>query len=343
LPSDYPLNWYNSRDFPIRLVISVIRALVRSPHHGSSEQVDLETLNIVLEDKHALLWVDVHDPSPDELALLKRKFGFHDLALEDAMHSHMRPKIDQYDHSYFMVFYSLELNQRGALRSTELNLFAGENYLVAIHREPIKEIDEGLRRWEANQQNLGSGVGALLYALLDSLVDDYFVVADGIAERVARLEESVLQASEPKTMQTVFALKKQLLSLRRILGPERDTLNVLLREDVPILDRRTLIYLRDVYDHLVRITDTVDLHSDLLTSALDVHLSAISNRLNQIMKTLTSVTIILMSMALITGIYGMNFHVMPELSWEYGYAFALGLMASIGGGLFVFLRRKGWF
>jgi magnesium transporter len=259
----------------------VIQSLARLQHRERLEQVPLKDLKVILEDKHAILWLDVQDPSSDELELLKKEFGFHELALEDAMLPHQRPKLDEYDRSYFLVFYSIELKPDGGLYSCELDLFVGENYLVAVHRSPMPEIGEGLKRWENNNEKFGQGVGALLYSVLDTLVDNYFVAADGIAERVAGLEESVLRTGGKETLQGVFTLKKQLLTMRRILGPERDALNALMRQDVPILDRRTVVYLRDVYDHLVRITDTIDLHSDLLTSALDVHLSAISNGLNQ--------------------------------------------------------------
>ena len=177
-----------------------------------------------------------------------------------------------------------------------MDLFIGENHLVAVHQQPVKEIEEALSRWERTHGTLNHGVGSLVHALLDTLVDHYFGVADTVAERVAGLEEQVLGGTDQGVVREVFALKKQLLAMRRILGPERDALNALMRQDMSLLDRKTQLYLRDLYDHLVRIIDTVDLHGDLLTSSLDVHLSAVSNRLNQIMKTLTSWTIILMSL-----------------------------------------------
>lgn len=321
---------------------AVIRALVRRPHQGLSELTDLETISDILLDKHAVLWLDVEKPTPDEIDLLRREFGFHELALEDATIHHERPKLDEYGQFYFLVFYSLETKPNGTLHTSELNLFASANYLVAVHSGPAREIEEGLRRWEANQQNLGHGTGALLYALLDSIVDNYFQTVDNLAEKVAGLEEAALRGSSHRTMQSVFKLKKQLLTLRRALSPERDALNVLMRRDLPLLDARTIVYLRDVYDHLVRIIDAADLQGDLLSSVLDVHLSSISNRLNQNMKTLTSVTIILMSMALVTGVYGMNFRNMPELDWPLGYLWALALMAAIGGGLYLLLKRSDW-
>lgn len=319
----------------------MIQALVHRPREGFSNQVDLENLKPVLEDKAALLWLDVQGPSPEEMELLKREFAFHDLAIEDAMLPHQRPKLDEYDGFYFLVFYALELKGTD-LRSAEVDLFFGDNYVVAVHHEPIKEIGEALKLWESSHESLNHGVGSLVYRLLDSLVDGYFVVADTVAERVAGLEERVIKEANKGMVEEVFALKKRLLSIRRILGPERDALIVLMRQDLPLLDRKTVVYLRDVYDHLVRITDTADVYADLLTSLLDVHLSAVSNRLNQVMKVLTSWTIILMTAALIAGVYGMNFKAMPELDWEYGYAYSLGLMAAVGGGLYLYLKRKGW-
>ncbi len=320
----------------------MIHAVLQQPHLGFSREMDLANLKGILEDKRAVLWLDVADPSQEELELLRREFGFHELALEDATLPHQRPKLDEYEQFYFLVFYSVQLGEKAELAMAELDLFVGPNYLVAVHKSPVSEIEEGLRRWERNGSVLGHGVGALVYALLDSLVDRYFDLADQVAEQVGALEQLILEGADRGTVQSVFALKKRLLALRRVLGPERDALGVLMRQDIPLLDGKTIVYLRDVYDHLVRITDTVDLHSDLLTNALDVYLSSISNRLNQVMKTLTSVTIILMSVALISGIYGMNFKNMPELDWPLGYLWALGLMGAVGGGLYLLLKRKDW-
>lgn len=319
----------------------MIDALLHQPHHGFSKEVDLAHLQGLLEDRHAVLWLDLTDPSPEELDLLRREFGFHELALEDATLPHQRPKLDEYDQFYFLVFYSVRFD-KGDLAMVELDVFVGPNYVVAVHKGAVPEIQEGLRRWQRTDAMLAQGVGALVYALLDGLVDRYFDLADQVAEQVAEMEEQILAGADHGTVQSVFGLKKALLALRRVLGPERDALNVLMRQDIPLLDRKTIVYLRDVYDHLVRITDTVDLHSDLLTNALDVYLSSVSNRLNQVMKTLTSVTIILMSVALIAGIYGMNFRNMPELEWGMGYGWALGLMVAVGGGLYLYLRRKDW-
>lgn len=320
----------------------MIRALLHSPNHRFSADLDPRDVSELLKEKRTLLWLDVVQPAPEELELLQREFGFHELAIEDVARPHQRPKLEEYDNFYLLVFYSLSLAEAdGSLQSREIDLLAGENYLVTIHADALPEIDEAMGRWRRNDETIGHGIGTLFYSLLDSLVDAYFEVSDGLAEEVADLEERIFRV-DTETVAAVFALKKRLLSLRRILGPERDAVNVLMRQDIPLLDRRTVVYLRDVYDHLVRVTDTIDLHNDLLTSALDAHLSNISNRLNQVMKTLTVITTILMSAALIAGIYGMNFRNMPELEWQFGYPWALGLMVAVGLALYAVFRRKRW-
>ena len=320
---------------------TLVKALLHTPGNGFNEEVKLEELDQLLAAADNFVWLDIQNPGEREVALLGEEFGFHPLALEDVARLRQRPKLEEYGNVYFLVFYSVSWNRDGIV-PREIHLFVGSNYLVTVHREPVREIEEGLERWKRDDPSLGYGVGTLLYSLLDSLVDGYFVVVDEVADRATRLEERVLDGTDPHGMKTIFRLKKQLLSFRRLLGPERDAVNTMLRQELPIFDDRSILYLRDVYDHIVRITETVDLYEDLLTSTADVQLSAVSNRLNLVMKTLTSWTIILMSLALVAGIYGMNFHNMPELEWQLGYPFALGLMLVIGVGLFIYFRRRDW-
>ena len=218
------------------------------------------------------------------------------------------------------------------LSSQPIGLFIGANYLVSVHQGEISTIDETIKRWQANAAEFGHDAGALLYALLDAIVDDYFPVIDQLAERVEDIEEQIFERFSEDALQEVFGLKRDLLQVRRIVAPERDVLNVLIRREVPIFERNTILYLQDVYDHIVRITDSIDTYRDLLSSALDAFLSVQSNRLNQIVKVLTIASIMLMTNALIAGIYGMNFDFMPELHWTYGYPFALGLMVVISTG-----------
>ncbi|MBU3675527.1 MAG: magnesium transporter CorA family protein [Solirubrobacteraceae bacterium] len=207
----------------------------------------------------------------------------------------------------------------------------------------MEVIEETARRWNeaVMQRTQQAGIGLLVYSLLDSIVDGYFPVGDGIGDEIDDLELQIFSGKDDLHGE-IFELKKSLLEVRRVVGPERDVMNALVRRDAPLFSDREILYLEDVYDHLLRVTDSVDTYRELLSSALDVSVAMASFRLDDTVKRMTSASIILMSMALISGIYGMNFAIMPELQWAHGYWFALGLMAAIGGGLGWFFHRIDW-
>ena len=210
------------------------------------------------------------------------------------------------------------------------------------HRSAVPETAD---RWCENVERQGNrGIGLLVYSLLDSIVDGYFPVVDDLADRIEDLEAGVFAegGSSRDEQAAIFALKKDLLAIRRVLGPERDVMNVLVRRDAPVFGGEEVVYFQDVYDHILRVTDAIDTYRDLLSSALDAHLSMTSYHLNEVVKRLTSSSIILMSMTLIAGIYGMNFAHMPELDWRLGYAWALGLMVAVGAALVALFRRIDW-
>jgi magnesium transporter len=297
----------------------------------------------LLTHKDHFVWLDIGNPGPDETHLLREEFGFHPLAIEDATRHHERPKVESYDGYYFLIFYEVHYHPTSKkLHSTSLALFIGPNYLVSVHDGSAGVVEETIARWHRNEAAVGRGGGALLYHLLDAIVDDYFPVIDQLAERVEQIEEQIFERFRQSALQEVFALKRDLLSIRRIVAPERDVLNVLIRREMPVFDQGTIQYLQDVYDHIIRITDSIDTYRDLLSSAVDAFLSIQSNQLNQIVKVLTITSIVLMTCALIAGIYGMNFVHMPELQWLYGYPFALGLMVVLSAGLIFFFKKRGW-
>ncbi len=320
----------------------MINVNVHTDAEGLQNDIPLADISDILQRGDGLLWIDVVDPTPDELRLLGEEFGFHPLALEDALRRHQRPKLEHYDGFLFLVFYGLEtVDRRPVLR--EVNLFAGKNYLVTVHDGRLPAIPETADRWCANVANLGNrGVGLLVYSLLDAIVDGYFPVVDDLAERIEDLEAAVFDRAEAGAQEAIFDLKKDLLAIRRVLGPERDVMNVLVRRDAPVFGDAVVVYFQDVYDHILRVTDAVDTYRDLLSSALDAYLSMTSFRLNEVVKRLTASSIILMSVTLIAGIYGMNFEHMPELDWRLGYPFALGLMLAIAGSLVLLFKRIDW-
>ncbi|MGD9891697.1 MAG: magnesium/cobalt transporter CorA [Dehalococcoidia bacterium] len=306
-----------------------------------------------------LLWLDIDTAVTRDLSLLRREFGFHELALEDALRHQQRSKIDAYDGYSFLIFYSVAVRRhhtaargmpgeagsvspRNLLRLHQISIFVGSNYLVTLHHGSLPAIDEIAARWHSNLEKVERSIASLLYSLLDTIVDEYFPVIDHIAEIVETVEERVFEKFDEGALEEIFSLKKSLLAMRRVVAPERDVINVFIRRDIPLLGSDSVVYFQDVYDHLVRVTDSIDIYRDLLSSALDAYLSMASNRLNQVMKTLTSWTIPLMAGALLAGIWGMNFDHMPELHWRFGYLFALIAITLTIVIIAGFFKRKRW-
>ncbi len=325
---------------------SVIRLELLTGNERRAGEVSLDELDAIIAEPRHLLWIDLEDPADRDFMLLQQEFGFHPLAIEDARRRHERPKLDIYEDYLFLVFYAARSSESDQLFTTqELSLFIGRNYLVTVHHEPCPEIDAIAERWRQQADQMAEAkqrVALLLYTLLDTVVDNYFPILDALAERTDRLEEAIFEGRDRGALEELFRLRKGLLALRRVVGPERDVLNLLTRRDIELLGPETAVYFQDVYDHILRVTDAIDTYRDLLASALDAYLSVVSNNLNQVMRTLTAWSIILMSLALIAGIYGMNFVNMPELRLSWGYYAALAGMAALGLGLFALFKRIDW-
>lgn len=308
----------------------------------------LDEVSDLAARREGILWLDFEDPDERELDRLGRKLGFHRLSIEDAYRGRQRPKIDRYEDYSFIVMYSASYQKpvergTGGFKFSQVGIFVGRNYAVTVHREHVPELDEAIRRWKENPQMVrGSAVGFVLYFICDSIVDNYFPLMDAIGEVIDEIEEKVFVAFSREAVSDIFALRKDMLALRKVVGPERDVLNVLARRELPMLDGSIDVFFADVYDHLVRVTDMIETYHDLLSGALDGYLSMTSNNLNEIVKVLTSASIILMSATLIAGIYGMNFRYMPELGWDLGYPWAIGLMALVSVVLFALFRLKRW-
>ncbi len=320
--------------------MSDVRAVAHLPD-GTAGEVDPASIDGLLRDGGALLWLDIQDATEGDIALLRKEFGFHELALEDAALRGQRPKVDEYDGYYFIVLYAAGSLSDGSIRTHELHCFWGENYFVTLHDGPVPEVEAAVERWRSSHERAEHGVAYQVYALLDAVIDGYFPVVDGVADRIEDLEGRIFEA-DAETIREVFALRRELLAARRVLAPSRDVLNVLVRRDVPVFPAALIPYLADVYDHTIRVLDTLDLHRELLATAVETHLSVTSNRLNQTLRTMAALTIGIMVPTLIAGIYGMNFQRMPELEWPLGYPLALALMAASGGALFWVFKRIGW-
>ena len=289
-----------------------------------------------------ILWVDVSNPGSQDFDELAAQFGFHPLAIEDCQNGHQRPKVDEYQGYYFIVLYEALLLPDQRLELHELNIFLGRNYLVTVHSQPIRAIEVAERLWNGWPDLAERGTGLVAYLLIDAIVDDYLPLLDTLSDRMDDLEDQIFEDFRPEAIEEIFRIKKQLTFLRRAVTPLRDVFNTLLRREQPIFSRETMIYFQDVFDHLIRVADTIDTLRDMLGSTMDAYLSVSGNRMNMVMKRLTSLSTILMSVTLIAGIYGMNFKIMPELDWKFGYPGALLSMVVIGLAIYSYFRKIKW-
>ncbi|HKY05834.1 MAG TPA: magnesium/cobalt transporter CorA [Blastocatellia bacterium] len=303
---------------------------------------DHKTISDFCSSPDHIIWVDVTDPTGEDFEELAREFGFHHLSIEDCRKEHQRPKVEEYQGYYFIVLYEAELVDARRLQLRELNIFLGKSYLVTVHSQPISAISTAERLWREWTDLAERGTGLVAYLLIDSIVDDYMPLLDSLSERLDDLGDQIFGDFQTESIEEIFRLKKELLFLRRAITPLRDVFNTLLRREQPIFSRETHVYFQDVFDHLIRVAESIDTMRDMLSSTMDAYLSVSGNRMNVIMKRLTSISTILMSVTLIAGIYGMNFEHIPELKWKYGYVGALTAMLLIGLAIYLFFRRIKW-
>lgn len=294
-----------------------------------------------------LLYLDVEAPTPEDLDFLREHFQFHALAIEDIEHSGQRTKVDDYGSFVHVVMHAVERDRDGAICICEVDLFYSDRYLVTVHNDPVPALEEAVHRWQRNSDILGNGIGALIYAVLDAIVDGYFPVLDAIETEVEQAEDRVFSmqnaTAADDTVQYLFTRRKDLMGLRRVIAPARDVTATLARRSLAHLRAEVAPYVADVNDHIINIVDTIDNLRDLLDSAMNAATAVQSDRLNQTIRTMTASTIILMVDALIAGIYGMNFQNMPELGWTFGYPYALLLMVVLSAVLYMLFRRNRWF
>jgi magnesium transporter len=290
-------------------------------------------------DGQVWLRVIVHDPEAAG-TLLRDKLGFHELAVEDALSPHERPSLHEYGDHLFMTAARVD-HSAGGERYTEVGFFLRGNALVTVAHERIPLMEAWFQRWMATPHRFGDQPAFLLHALVDAIVDEYFPVIDALEDNVDSLAERIY-GGDTHQVRAILSEKRRFLDLRRHITPLRDILNGLLRRDIEVIPAEAKIYFQDVYDHTLRLAEIADLNRDTLTSVLDVHLSTVSNNLNEVVKKMTVISTVLMTGSLVAGIYGMNFRHMPELHWMYGYPFAIFLMFLLGAGILIAFRWKRW-
>ncbi len=297
-----------------------------------------EAKTYVRDPKHKV-WIHFEHPTLKEQEYLKT-LGFHPLSVEDTLKEHQRPKIEDYDDYGYIVIRTLETTEKGA--PAQLSIFLGKTFVVTYASTLVPSIQRVTDELKAKPNLLLKGHDHLAYAIIDALVDDFFPILEELDDELEEIEDKIFVKSDAKLISRLFALKRKLVEIRRVIMPMRDILNSLSRRDYKYIDQKTSIYFRDVYDHLLRLTDMTDTMRDLVTNAMEGYLSVISNNLNVIMKQLTAITVIVMLPTLLASIYGMNFQNMPELAWKYGYETSLLLMGSAVFATYLFFKRKGW-
>jgi len=304
--------------------------------------LQIEDISTVLADKNQFVWIGLHEPSEDLLRRIQQEFGLHDLAVEDAFRAHQRPKIEEYGNSLFIVLRTAQL-QDGKIAFGETHIFLGPRYVVSVRHGASLSYAEVRARCESTPHLLRKGPGFVLYALMDFVVDHYFPIVDALEDELERLEEQIFGGKfNRESTEEIYDLKRDLVALKRAVSPLMEICNRSMRFDVGLIPEDTRLYFRDVYDHVIRINETVDNMRELLTTALEANLALISIGQNEVMKKLAAWAAILAVPTMIAGVYGMNFEFMPELHWKYGYAVVMVGMLGVCGFVYSRFQRAGW-
>lgn len=312
------------------------------------ENLSLEQMQACLKEPDGLLWVSLELSGPEESAsILKDTFHFHPLAIEDcATTTYQAPKVDDYGSYLFLIVHAIHSNHTTEdLETDELNIFLGPNYLVTSHLEhEMQPVEYVWKRLERDERLYSNGSDFLCHAILDKLVDDFMPIIDKMDADIELLEDQVVSTPKAETLEKILGLKHTIMSLRRIIAPQREIINRLSRDDFPMIDRQSRIYFRDIYDHLVRIQDLSESIRDIISGTMDIYLNSTSLRLNSIMKALTIVSTIFLPLSFVAGVYGMNFAKnLPDLTWGFGIYFFWGICILIAGGMLFYFKKQGWF
>jgi magnesium transporter len=296
-------------------------------------------------DKPTVTWINVDGLQEVEIVeKIGVHFGIHSLIMEDILHTGQRPKAEDLGDYLFIVLKMIYNDEdEDEIMGEQVSLILGKNYVISF-QERGGDIFNPIRNRIRNGKGRIRKAGAdyLAYALIDAIVDQYFLVLEKFGEKIESLEGELVTNPTPETVQLIHKLKRDLIFLRRSVWPLREVISVLERGESPLITKPTGIYLRDVYDHTIQVIDTIETFRDMVSGMLDIYLSSVSNRMNEVMKVLTIIATIFIPLTFIAGIYGMNFKFMPELEWHWGYPTALIVMLVVVGFMVMYFRRKRW-
>jgi magnesium transporter len=309
------------------------------------QEREVQTLEGVLPtDGATVTWI--HIDGLHEIQLLEQmgvNFGLHPLILEDILNTEQRPKIEDHGDYIYIVLRLFHEDTVGGLMPEQVSIVFGSNWLISLQEKEGRIFDPIRERLRNEKGRLRkAGADYLAHALLDAIVDSYFAILDRFGEKIETLEDALIGRPSPQTLRTIQTLKREMILLRKSVWPLREMISGLDRSDSPLIQKQSVIYFRDAYDHAVQVIDTIETYRDMLSGMLDIYLSAISNRMNEIMKVLTIIATVFMPLTFLAGIYGMNFRYMPELEWRWGYVALWGVMVVIALIMLIAFRRKKW-
>lgn len=327
----------------------MIRALYYTP--DSPLEIEFPTAKFIpaLQNPKGLLWVDFTGEPPGVCEPLLKEFGFHPLAIDDALQETHTPKVDDWGEYVYIVLNAMVFNddpENGSLKTNELDAFLGRNYIVTHHDQVIPALDEVWDACQRDARHTQSGADHLMYKIADHIVAGYMPIVSEIDREIDKIEDQIFDRPTPETLGRIFTLKRALLSMRRVITPQREVLNKLARDDYLVIDPKDRVFFRDVYDHLVRLHDLNESMRDLVSGAMDTYLSVINNRMNEVMKTLTVITSLFMPISFVAGFFGMNFFApaVQMTRWTDQTAFIVMLLITllVPISMYVWMRRRTW-
>jgi magnesium transporter len=295
--------------------------------------------------KPSITWINVdglHDVQLIEK--LGNCYDIHPLVLEDIANTDQRPKMEDFDDYIFFVLKMLYIDDKNQeIRSEQVSLILGKNYVISFQErvgDVFNSVRERIRKGKGRIRKMSADY--LAYSLIDAIIDNYFIILEGIGEKVENIEQDVLSNPEPEILQQIYTLKREMIYLRKSVWPFREVINGLLRDESNLIKKDTHIYLRDLYDHTIQVIDTIETFRDMISGMLDIYMSSVNNKMNEVMKVLTIFAAIFIPLTFIAGVYGMNFQYMPELSLPWAYPAVWSVIILVGVSLFIYFKHKKW-
>lgn len=322
-----------------------LSVLSYSDANFQEQEVDSVEKAVAFRKKDSVMWLNIDGVHmPKIIEQVGKNFGVHPLVLEDIADTGQRPKIEDFEDYMYVVLKMFRFDEKeNEIQTEQISLVLGHDFVISFQEREGDVFDPIRERLRNNKGRIRkASADYLVYALMDAVVDNYFLIMEKLGETIEEIEDRLVVSPSSETVHIIHDLKRQMIVLRKSVWPLRDVISRLERSESPLIMRSTLIYLRDVYDHTVQVMDSVDTFRDMLSGMLDIYLSSVSNRMNEIMKVLTVIATIFIPLTFIAGIYGMNFSYMPELAEPWGYPAVLILMATLSIGMVIYFRRKHW-